>query len=141
MNLQIGHCQKEGVQILRLRGPLVIGESESLLRETILQLVKTLPVNIILDFAEAKEIDDDGLGALVLCHARVVSGGGALKLLNLTRAHMDLFILLKLDTVFESFTNEHDAIDSFFPDRVVAPFDILEFVEEQNKRSLATHFY
>jgi hypothetical protein len=55
MNPQIGQCQKEGVQILRLRGPLVIGESESLLRETILKLAETGPVNIILDFAEAKE--------------------------------------------------------------------------------------
>jgi len=137
MNLQIGQCQKEGVQILRLRGPLVIGESESLLRETILKLAETRPVNIILDFAEAKEIDDDGLAALVLCHARVLSGGGALKLLNLARAHMDLFILLKLDTVFDSFTDEHDAIDSFFPDRVVPHYDILEFVEEQKKRPSA----
>jgi hypothetical protein len=51
---------------------------------------------------------------------------------------MDLFILLKLDTVFDSFTSELDAIDSFFQDRVVPHFDILEFVEEQKKRSLAT---
>ena len=108
-----------------------------MLRETILKLAETRPVNVILDFAEAKEIDDDGLSTLMLCRARTLGAGGALKLLNLTRAHMDLFILLKLDTVFESFMNEPDAIDSFFPDRAVPHWDILEFVEEQKKCSSA----
>jgi hypothetical protein len=36
--------------------------------------------------------------------------------------------------VFEFFKNEQDAVDSFFPDRATRPYDILEFVEEQEKR-------
>ena len=90
-------------------------------------------VNIILNLAGVSEIDDDGLGVLVLCYARIVRSGGALKLHNLP-PHLSLTILTKLDTVFEVFSDEQDAVNSFFPDRVVRRYDILEWVREQEKR-------
>jgi anti-sigma B factor antagonist len=43
-------------------------------------------------------------------------------------------VLAKVDTVFEVFTDEQDAINSFFPDRAVRHYDILEFVRESEKR-------
>ena len=43
-------------------------------------------------------------------------------------------MVTKLATVFVFFTDEQSAVDSFFPDRAVRPYDILEFVEEQGKR-------
>jgi anti-sigma B factor antagonist len=64
------------------------------------------------------EIDTDGLGALAFCYARIVRSGGTLKLLNLP-FHLSPMVLTKLDTVFEVFTDEQDAINSFFPDRAV----------------------
>lgn len=133
MEFQLHQREKEGIRILDLRGPLTIGHSEALLRTAIAALAETRAVNVILNFADATEIDDDGLGALVFCEARLVSRGGALKLLNLSRLHMDLMVLTKLDTVFEVFTDEQDAADSFFPDRTVRQYDILEIVQEQEK--------
>lgn len=133
MDLQISRREKEGVQILDLRGPLVIGKSEATLREAIIELVKIKAVNVILNFAEAKEIDEDGLGALIVCSARLRRSGGALKLLNLGRVHIDMLVWMKLDAAFEVFKDEQDAVDSFFPDRAIRRFDILEFVEEQEK--------
>jgi anti-sigma B factor antagonist len=61
--------------------------------------------------------------------------GGALKLLNLNRDRFSLSLLTKLDTVFDVFTDEQDAIDSFFPDRAARHFDILEWVRGQEKRA------
>jgi anti-sigma B factor antagonist len=135
MDLQINQREKEGIRILDLKGRVGIGQSEALLRDALFALAQTGAVNVILNFAEAKEIDDDGLGALVFCFAKLRRSGGALKLLNLSHAHMNLIVLTRLHTVFQIFTDEADAIDSFFPDRDVAPFDILEYVEAQEKLS------
>jgi hypothetical protein len=44
---------------------------------------------------------------------------------------MGLALKLRLDTDFDVFVNVHDAVNSFFPKRAVLPFDILEFVKEQ----------
>jgi len=46
---------------------------------------------------------------------------------------MNLMVLKKMDTVFEVFTGEQDAVDSFFPGRAVRQYDVLAFVQEQEK--------
>jgi anti-sigma B factor antagonist len=53
------------------------------------------------------------------------------KLLSVSKRNVQLLILTKLSTVFEMFDDEQAAINSFFPDRERKPFDILEFVKDQ----------
>ena len=134
MDLQLHQREKEGIWILDLRGHLIIGDSEAILRTAIVALAEAGAVNIILNLAGVTKIDDDGLGALVFCYARIVRSGGALKLLNLSSLHLSLMVLTKLDTVFEVFTDERDAVNSFFPDHAVRHYDILEWVQGQEKR-------
>jgi anti-sigma B factor antagonist len=133
-DLQLHQREKEGIWILDLRGHVTIGDSEAILRTAIVALAEARAVNIILNLAGVTEIDDDGLGAFVFCYARIVRSGGALKLLNLP-LHLSLMVLTKLNTVFEVFTDEQDAVNSFFPDRAVRHYDILEWVQEQEKHS------
>jgi anti-sigma B factor antagonist len=133
MDFQLHQREKEGIWILDLRGRLIIGDSEATLRSAIVALAEAGAVNIILNLAGATEIDDDGLATLIFCHARIVRSGGALKLLNLPR-HLSPMVLAKLDTALEVFTDEQDAVNSFFPDRAVRHYDILEWVQEQEKR-------
>jgi anti-sigma B factor antagonist len=133
MDFHLYQREKEEIRILDVRGHLTIGESETILRSSIITLAEARNVKIILNLAGVTEIDDDGLGALILCHARVVRSGGALKLL-MVPSHLSLIVLTKLDTVFEVFTDEQDAINSFFPNRAVRHYDVLEFVRESEKR-------
>jgi anti-sigma B factor antagonist len=135
MDLQFDQREKEGIRILDLRGHLIIGDSEATLRTAMVALAEAGAVNGLLNFAGVSEIDDDGLGALVFSHARIVRSGGALKLLNLIPLHLSLMVLTKLDTVFEVFTDEQEAVNSFFPDREVRHYDVLDFVQEQEKGS------
>jgi anti-sigma B factor antagonist len=132
MDLQLHHREKEGIQILDLQGHLIEGASEARLRAVIIELAEARTVNVILNFAGVTEIDADGLSALVFCDARLASSSGALRLLNLSR-HLDLMVLTKLDTLSEVFTDEQDAVNSFFPDRAALRYNILEFVEEPEK--------
>ena len=130
MDLQLNQRENEGIRILDLQGRLIIGDSEKILRNAIVALAEARAVNIIFNLAGVTEIDDDGLGALIFCYAWVVKSGGALKLLNL-RLDLSLMVLTKLHTVFEVFTDEQDAVNSFFPDRTPRRYDILEWLQEQ----------
>ena len=56
-----------------------------------------------------------------------------MKLAHLSIEHLSLDVLTKLNTVFEVFADEQDAVNSFFPDRAVRHYDILEWVQEQEK--------
>jgi anti-sigma B factor antagonist len=133
MDLQLNQHEKQGIRILDLQGRMVIGDSEAILRTEIVALAEARVVNIILDLAGVTEIDEDGLGALVFCYGRIGRSGGALKLLNLSPLHLSLMVLTKLHTVFEVFTDEQDAVNSFFPDRTPRRYDILEWLQEQEE--------
>jgi anti-sigma B factor antagonist len=133
MDLQIDQREKEGIRILDLQGQLIFGKSEGKLREAIGALANDGVVKVILNLAQINQIDEDGLGALIICNARLQKAGGALKLVNIRPHHMDPALLMKQDTVLEVFKDEQDAVNSFFPDRAVRHYDILEFVEELEK--------
>ena len=51
-------------------------------------------------------------------------------LVNLNKRNIELLVMTKLATVFEIFTDEQDAINSFYPDRKIKKFDILDFVQK-----------
>jgi anti-sigma B factor antagonist len=132
MPLQITQREREGVILLDMNGRLVAGVEASLLRETVKQLA-VQPVNLILNLAGVDYIDSTGLGGLVISFTSVRKTGGTVKLLNLSRRNIELLVLTKLETVFEVFMDEQDAINSFFPEREVKKFDILAFVQSHTK--------
>ncbi|MBM3797940.1 MAG: STAS domain-containing protein [Acidobacteria bacterium] len=132
MPLSLTRREREGVVILDLKSRLVAGEESTQLRDTIKGMA-TGPVNVILNLADVDYIDSTGLGGLVICFTTVRKAGGMVKLLNLTRRNIELLVLTKLETVFQVFTDEQDAVNSFFPDREVQRFDILAFVQSQGK--------
>ena len=133
MDRHISQREREGIRILDLRGQLKAGDSESNLRSMIDALARDNVVNIALNLAEVTKIDSDGLEALVLCYTEVRKCGGALKLVRLNIEHLDLNVLTKLNTVFEVFVDEQDAVNSFFPSRAIRRYDVLEWVREQEK--------
>ena len=68
---------------------------------------------------------------MVMCFSTIRKAGGKLKLLHLTRRNVELLVLTKLETVFEVFDDEQQAINSFFPNREIRRFDILSFIQQQ----------
>jgi MFS superfamily sulfate permease-like transporter len=135
--LTINQSDHEGIQILELEGRLVFGDSELSFRAAIARLQDAKEVNVILDLKDTKEIDLDGLGALSLCATKLRESGGAMKLLNPNSAKLESSIFVKLETGFAVFTDQQEAIDSFFPGRTLPHFDILDFVEELKKHPTA----
>ena len=132
MSFEITETEREGIVILGLKGRLTMGESNSV-REKVSQVVARGQLNIIFDLAHCDYIDSTGLGSMVICYTTLKKAGGALKLLNLNKRNIELLLLTKLSTIFEIFGDEQDAVNSYFPDRGVQHFDILSFVQDQEK--------
>jgi anti-sigma B factor antagonist len=135
MAFDIQEREREGIVILDLNGRLTVGEPVSSLREKIRELADDAKINVVLNLAEVDYIDSTGLGGLVISFTSLKKAGGALKILNLTKRNVELLVLTKLTTVFELFGDEQDAINSFFPNRQIRKFDILSFVQQQEKPS------
>ena len=123
--------EREGIVIIDVKGRLVAGEAVAAMRETITQLVAAGKADAVLNLADVDYIDSSGLGAMVMCFSTIRKAGGKLKLLHLTRRNVELLVLTKLETVFEVFDDEQQAINSFFPNREIRRFDILSFIQQQ----------
>lgn len=134
MPLEVHEKEIEGIVVLELHGRLVVGPESTEFRRKILQLISTDQKSIILDMKHVDFVDSTGLGTLVVAHTQLQKAGGSVKLLNVSKRNIQLLILTKLSTVFEIFNDEQTAINSFFPDRERKPFDILEFVKEQENQ-------
>jgi anti-sigma B factor antagonist len=130
MALEIAESVREDVVILTLKGRLTLGES-NIVREQINQRVAAGKHNIVVDLGGVEYIDSTGLGILVICFTSLKKLGGALKLVNPNKRNVELLLLTKLHTVFEVFNEVQDAVNSFFPDRQIKHFDILNFVQQQ----------
>jgi anti-sigma B factor antagonist len=133
MALDIQEHDREGIVILELKGRIVMGVEAGALREKVTALNAEAKRNLVLDMAHVDFVDSTGLGALVICATSLRKNEGNIKLLNLNRRNIELLVMTKLATVFEIFTDEQDAVNSYYPDRKIKSFDILSFVQQMRK--------
>src|SRR6266436_2901711 len=128
MSLEIQQREREGVTLLDLKGRITVGSEATALREKIAGLASGGTSNTVLNLQHVDYIDSTGLGALVIVATSMRKSGGNVKLLNLNRRNIELLVMTKLATVFEIFSDEQDAVNSYFPDRKIKTFDLLHFV-------------
>ena len=133
MALDIERREREGITILDLNGRITVGPEASLLRQKCTELAASGQKNLVLNLGNVAYIDSTGLGALVICATSLRKAGGNVKLLNLNRRNIELLVMTKLATVFEIFNDEQDAVNSFYPDRKIKSFDILDFVQKMKQ--------
>ena len=136
MSLEITPRSTEGIEILDLNGHLTFGQEDLDFRRELDRLVKAGEIRIALNLSDLRKLDTTGLGTLLFALAKLRKAGGNLAIFNVKPAHIELLTEARLETVFEAFQDEQDAINSFFPDREVKRFDILEFVESQKLKRM-----
>lgn len=129
MSLEIERRDREGIAILDLKGRITMGDEVTSFRERLKGLAGISGVKVILNMQGVDYIDSTGLGAIVVGSSTVRGANGVIKLLNLNRRNVELLVATKLSTIFEIFSDEQDAVNSFFPGREIRGFDILEFVK------------
>jgi len=128
MALDITRREQEGVSVLTLKGRLVFGPEDILLNDQIRHALAARRVRVVLDLADVDKLDSAGLGTLLYARAELRRAGGGLALANLRTAHLQAFLVAKLETVFDVFASDVDAVNSFFPDRQVPHYDLLDLV-------------
>jgi anti-sigma B factor antagonist len=111
--LELSERQAGDVTILDMSGSVRMGEGAVSLRNSIRGLNDEGKTKILLNLAGVKNIDSSGIGELIANYTTISRGGGQLKLLNLTDKIQNLLVITKLLTVFDSFDNEAEALNSF----------------------------
>jgi anti-sigma B factor antagonist len=109
------------VTIARMPERIILGAPNVALRETLLALLDDDRRRILLDLEATSYVDSSGLAELVACTRRAHERNGAVKLLRPLTRIRDLLRLTGLDTVFEVFSDEREAIASFDVHGVTAP--------------------
>src|SRR5271156_3572605 len=82
----------DGVSVVDLRGKIAFGAGNTLLRETVAQLVASGSRKVLLNLREVDFIDSSGIGELVRGHMAIRKQGGQLKLVNLNPVVNDLLL-------------------------------------------------
>jgi len=131
MSLEVRQREREGIIILDLTGRLTMGDEDLRFRQQVLAQYDAGRTRLILNLQGAAEIDTTGLGTLIFCALKLRKAGGRMALANLSPSHIELVVLLKLESALEIFSDEQSAVDSFFPDRAIPHYDILSFVKQQ----------
>jgi anti-anti-sigma regulatory factor len=131
MDLQIEQRECEGIVILDLEGRLGLGGEDISLLQRLLFLLERTHHRVIVNLKRISAIDTSGLDTLVFSAMRFQECGGRLVLLRLGQsAPPDL---MNVSTVPETYQEEAEAVASFLQEPAAPRYDILEFVEQQNR--------
>ncbi|HWF11767.1 MAG TPA: STAS domain-containing protein [Bryobacteraceae bacterium] len=128
MSLEIVHREREGIAVLDLKGRITMGDEVGAFRDAFSKIAAP-GARLILNMQLVDYVDSTGLGAMVMCSTRMRNESGVAKLVNVNRRNIELIVMTKIDTIFEVFEDETDAVNSFFPGREIKRFDILSFVQ------------
>jgi anti-sigma B factor antagonist len=102
----------DAITILDLEGPLIAGSDDAALRKAIRTAFDNGATTVILNMQQVPAIDSSGVAALASGHMTAMNRSGHLKLSNLTQKLKDVFIIMRLHTIFDSYDTEAEAIAS-----------------------------
>ncbi len=99
--------------VLALKGNYVGGEETDELRDTIKKLSEEGNLKLVIDLGEVSYLNSSALGVLIAAHANYAKRGGKIKLCQLNKNLENLFVITKLSLIFDSYSNQVEAIASF----------------------------
>jgi anti-sigma B factor antagonist len=102
-----------GVTVLEMRGRIILGAGNVVLRDAVQDLIVRGNILVLLDLREVEHIDSAGLGELVRSHTSLRKAGGQLKLLNPSAKIKEMLQMSMLHKVFDLQNDEVSAIKSF----------------------------
>jgi anti-sigma B factor antagonist len=117
--MQIDERVSGDVTILDLKGKITLGEGDELLQDKINSLASQRHRKIVLNMQAVSYIDSAGLGELVRAYTKLKRQGGKLNLLHVqgtakdSRTPYGQLAVTKLNTIFDSYDDEAEAVRSF----------------------------
>jgi anti-sigma B factor antagonist len=103
----------ESVAIVDLSGKLMGGPDADVFKDTIKQLIQEGYKKVLVNLAHVPWVNSTGLGILIAGYTTLKREGGSLKLTHVTDRIESILMITKLGTIFESFSDEEQALKSF----------------------------
>jgi len=128
MALRVTRREQDGVSVLELKGRLTFGPEDIVLNDEIRHALAARRIRLVMDLGGVDKMDSAGLGTLLYARAELRRAGGGLALANLHPSHLQNLLMARLETVFDVFASQCDAVNSFFPERSVPHYDLLAVV-------------
>jgi anti-sigma B factor antagonist len=106
--------RREGnVVILDIYGAISLGESKEKFAEVMNDLLSESGTNVLVNFSAINYVDSTGIGELVGYLNKFVERNRQLKILKPHERVLKLLQITKLDTMFEIYDDEKQALQSF----------------------------
>jgi anti-sigma B factor antagonist len=96
--------------VLALHGPLTSNEGDPALRPAVRAALDGGVRHIVLNLGDVSDVDSFGIAVLASTHMTAVNRGARLMISDLSRKLQHLFAITRLNTVFEIYQTEADAI-------------------------------
>ncbi len=109
----IKHEKIGNVDILRLSGQFIGGQETDELRSVLRSVSEQRSNLLIVHLGDVTYLNSMSLGVLISAHANFVKRGGRIALAAISDSIRQVFVITKLDNVFEIFASEEEAIKSF----------------------------
>src|SRR3989338_626611 len=106
------------ITILDIEGNVDINSSDII--EMIGYLLNSGKINFILNLENVNLVDYSGLSVLTIAYKNVINHKGKMRFLHVGPQTIELFKMVKLESVFEIYSDEESAIRSFYEDQMVS---------------------
>lgn len=111
--MQLNERQAKGVAIIDVSGDLTVPQNPGALRERVIALLHRGERRILLNFADLRHMDSSCMAEIIASYTTTAANGGILKMEHVGPHLRDLLHATTLDTIFESYDTEDEAIASF----------------------------
>ena len=105
--------EQNGVVVITLEGDMMGGPGATLLSEKLKDHLKAEQKRFVVNMSQIEWMNSSGLGILMGGLTTVRQQGGVLKLAHVTEKIQELLRITKLNRVFDVFSEEAEAIESF----------------------------
>jgi anti-sigma B factor antagonist len=112
MGFNVSVRQVDAVTLVTITGSVMWAEAEAL-HELFRDLVAKGQKRLLLNLSDVKHLDSSGIGALAWAYVTVRKVGGELKMVHLSKQVEYLMQLTSLSKIFEDFSDEESALNSF----------------------------
>jgi anti-sigma B factor antagonist len=111
--MKIRRDDKAEVTVLRMEGKIMGGPDAEAFQKTVKELVAEGKRKIVLDLSKVSWVNSTGLGILISGHTTMQNNGGTMKLVGVNKRIDQIFMVTKLHTIFQTFEDEAEALESF----------------------------
>jgi anti-sigma B factor antagonist len=110
--MKITHSTIDDVEVIKFSGRIIY-DTEEVVKKELDQLVGGGAKKLVFDLSELMYINSSGLGLLINALKQIRANGGDVKLSNMRDELKELFKITSLDSVFNIYETEEEAINNY----------------------------